>query len=63
MLHRDAYLTPASLEEAFDRWRRGVTNAIYDAAGVRVTSLPAPPEKVLQAIKQKERARREVAAE
>jgi hypothetical protein len=30
-------------------------NAIYDAVGVRITSLPATPEKVLMAIKEKER--------
>jgi CO/xanthine dehydrogenase Mo-binding subunit len=41
-----------------------VMNAIYDAVGVRITSLPATPEIVLQAIKHKEqRARRQVAAE
>ena len=32
-----------------------VMNAIYDAVGVRITSLPATPERVLEAIKQKER--------
>jgi CO/xanthine dehydrogenase Mo-binding subunit len=41
-----------------------VMNAVYDAVGVRITSLPATPEKVLEAIKQKERADRpRVAAE
>jgi len=41
-----------------------ITNAIYDAVGVRITSLPASPEKVLEAIKAKERAaRHRVAAE
>jgi len=41
-----------------------VMNAIYDAVGVRITELPATPEKVLMAIKQKERqARQRVAAE
>ena len=39
-----------------------VMNAIYDAIGVRITSLPATPEKVLAAIKEKA-ARLEVAAE
>jgi CO/xanthine dehydrogenase Mo-binding subunit len=39
-----------------------VMNAIYDAIGVRITALPATPEKVLAAIKQKA-ARLEVAAE
>ena len=33
-----------------------IMNAIYDAVGVRITALPATPEKVLEAIKQKERA-------
>ena len=33
-----------------------VMNAIYDAVGVRITSLPATPEKVLMAIREKERA-------
>lgn len=32
-----------------------VMNAIYDAVGVRITSLPATPEKVLTAIREKER--------
>ena len=41
-----------------------VMNAIYDAVGVRITSLPATPEKVLAAIKDKARlARQRVAAE
>jgi CO/xanthine dehydrogenase Mo-binding subunit len=41
-----------------------VANAIYDAVGVRITSLPASPEKVLEAIKAKEHAaRHRVAAE
>jgi CO/xanthine dehydrogenase Mo-binding subunit len=41
-----------------------VMNAIYDAVGVRITELPATPERVLAAIKQKDRlARRQVAAE
>ena len=30
-----------------------VMNAIYDAVGVRITALPATPEKVLEAIRQK----------
>jgi len=39
-------------------------NAIYDAVGVRITSLPATPEKVLEAIGRKARAARQpVAAE
>jgi nicotinate dehydrogenase medium molybdopterin subunit len=29
-------------------------NAIYDAVGVRITDLPATPEKVLMAIREKE---------
>jgi CO/xanthine dehydrogenase Mo-binding subunit len=41
-----------------------IMNAIYDAVGVRITELPATPEKVLDAIKQKERSvRHPVAAE
>jgi CO/xanthine dehydrogenase Mo-binding subunit len=32
-----------------------ITNAIYDAVGVRITALPATPEKVLMAIREKER--------
>lgn len=34
-----------------------IMNAIYDAVGVRITSLPATPEKVLEAIKNAERAK------
>ena len=41
-----------------------VMNAIYDAVGVRITSLPATPEKVLAQLKAKEQlARQRVAAE
>ena len=32
-----------------------IMNAIYDAVGVRITSLPATPEKVLMAIRAKDR--------
>jgi CO/xanthine dehydrogenase Mo-binding subunit len=32
-----------------------IMNAIYDAVGVRITDLPATPEKVLMAIRNKER--------
>ena len=32
-----------------------IMNAIYDAVGVRITALPATPEKVLMAIRDKER--------
>ena len=32
-----------------------IMNAIYDAVGVRITQLPATPEKVLMAIREKER--------
>jgi CO/xanthine dehydrogenase Mo-binding subunit len=39
-----------------------VMNAIYDAVGVRIVSLPATPERVLEAIKQKERSDRPVLA-
>ena len=39
-----------------------VMNAIYDAVGVRIVSLPATPERVLEAIKQKERGDRPVLA-
>jgi CO/xanthine dehydrogenase Mo-binding subunit len=41
-----------------------IMNAIYDAVGVRITSLPATPEKVLEAIKAKQHAAsQQVAAE
>ncbi|MBV9348592.1 MAG: molybdopterin-dependent oxidoreductase [Pseudolabrys sp.] len=40
-----------------------IMNAIYDAVGVRITSLPATPEKVLMAIRAKERAEKMQAAE
>jgi CO/xanthine dehydrogenase Mo-binding subunit len=32
-----------------------IMNAIYDAVGVRITALPATPEKVLMAIHEKKR--------
>jgi CO/xanthine dehydrogenase Mo-binding subunit len=35
-----------------------IMNAIYDAVGVRITALPATPERVLEAIKSKEHAAR-----
>ena len=38
-------------------------NAIYDAVGVRITDLPATPEKVLMAIRDKERRDATQAAE
>ena len=34
-----------------------IMNAIYDAVGVRITALPATPEKVLMAIREKEQPR------
>jgi CO/xanthine dehydrogenase Mo-binding subunit len=42
-----------------------IMNAIYDAVGVRITALPATPDKVLTAIREKQRAaaRRAVTAE
>jgi CO/xanthine dehydrogenase Mo-binding subunit len=40
-----------------------ITNAIYDAVGVRITALPATPEKVLMAIRAKEKQERQEAAE
>ncbi len=40
-----------------------IMNAIYDAIGVRITSLPATPEKVLEALKRKEGHRMPQAAE
>ncbi len=40
-----------------------IMNAIYDAVGVRITSLPATPEKVLMAIRDKERRAAMQAAE
>jgi CO/xanthine dehydrogenase Mo-binding subunit len=36
-----------------------IMNAIYDAVGVRITDLPAAPEKVLMALKAKERTENE----
>ena len=39
-----------------------VMNAIYDAVGVRITSLPATPEKVLMAIREKQRQEAQMAA-
>ena len=33
-----------------------IINAIYDAVGVRIADLPATAEKILMAIKEKERA-------
>jgi CO/xanthine dehydrogenase Mo-binding subunit len=39
-----------------------IMNAIYDAVGVRITSLPATPEKVLMAIREKERREAQVLA-
>ena len=36
-----------------------IMNAIYDAIGVRITELPATPEKVLMALKAKERVESE----
>jgi CO/xanthine dehydrogenase Mo-binding subunit len=38
-----------------------IMNAIYDAVGVRITDLPATPEKVLMAIRDKERQRSHMA--
>jgi CO/xanthine dehydrogenase Mo-binding subunit len=42
-----------------------ITNAIYDAIGVRIRSLPATPERILEALqtKQKSGAGHRVAAE
>ena len=39
-----------------------IMNAIYDAVGVRITSLPATPEKVRMAIRDKERREAERAS-
>jgi len=36
-----------------------ITNAIYDAVGVRIMSLPATPEKVLAAIRHKEKQQKQ----
>ncbi len=36
-----------------------IMNAIYDAVGVRITSLPATPEKVRALLREKERAESE----
>ena len=40
-----------------------IMNAIYDAVGVRITALPATPEKVLMAIREKERQEAQIAAQ
>jgi CO/xanthine dehydrogenase Mo-binding subunit len=32
-----------------------ITNAIYDAIGVRITELPVTPEKILEELERKER--------
>jgi CO/xanthine dehydrogenase Mo-binding subunit len=40
-----------------------IMNAIYDAVGVRITALPATPEKVLMAIRDKERQEAQRAAQ
>ena len=40
-----------------------VMNAIYDAVGVRITALPATPEKVLMAIREKEQREAMMAAQ
>ena len=32
-----------------------IMNAIYDAVGVRIKSLPATPEKILNALREKQR--------
>ena len=40
-----------------------IMNAIYDAVGVRITDLPATPEKVLMAIRDKERQKSHMAAQ
>ena len=40
-----------------------IMNAIYDAVGVRITALPATPEKVLMAIREKERQEAQMAAQ
>ena len=34
----------------------GIANAIYDAVGVRLTSPPFTPEKILAALKEKQKA-------
>jgi len=33
-----------------------IANAIYDAVGVRITELPVTPEKILKALKEKQKA-------
>jgi CO/xanthine dehydrogenase Mo-binding subunit len=40
-----------------------IMNAIYDAVGVRITALPATPEKVLMAIREKERQETQTAVQ
>jgi hypothetical protein len=35
-----------------------VTNAVYDAVGLRLTELPASPDRVLEALQAKRRSER-----
>lgn len=39
-----------------------VANAIFDAIGVRITTLPLSPEKILEALREKEKSERRTAA-
>jgi CO/xanthine dehydrogenase Mo-binding subunit len=62
MLYCDECLTNASLDEAFGIGEPAmiptipaIMNAICHAVGVRITSLPANPAKVLEAIQRKGR--------
>jgi len=40
-----------------------IMNAIYDAVGVRITSLPATPEKILEALQRSHKTATALAAE
>jgi CO/xanthine dehydrogenase Mo-binding subunit len=42
-------------EPALNPVMAAITNAIYDATGVRIKELPATPEKLLTALKEKHR--------
>jgi CO/xanthine dehydrogenase Mo-binding subunit len=39
-----------------------IMNAIYDAVGVRITELPATPEKVRMALREKEQGQAQIEA-
>jgi len=50
----------ASGEVTLNSVAPAITNAIYNAVGVRIFDLPATPEKILKALKEKEKGKMEV---